>query len=212
MGEFTQPSCLDQYLGSLSLSCQERERLEYKVDATVCQGVEHKRVSVRNRGECCGTSSAQLSAGQPNRHTQVETSETGETKSCRFVPTCSRKLLQDLGALASSKGLHIQTHLSENKREVEWVKQLEPDCKHYTEVYKKSGLLGSRTILAHCVHLTDEEVEMVQSTGSGISHCPNSNFSLKSGVCNVQRLRRAGVKVSTCDGRFIEAVGYLDRA
>jgi guanine deaminase len=130
----------------------------------------------------------------------------------RFVPTCSRKLLQDLGALASSKGLHIQTHLSENKREVEWVKQLEPDCKHYTEVYKKSGLLGSRTILAHCVHLTDEEVEMVQSTGSGISHCPNSNFSLKSGVCNVQRLRRAGVKVSTCDGRFIEAVGYLDRA
>jgi len=123
----------------------------------------------------------------------------------RFVPTCSRKLLQDLGALASSKGLHIQTHLSENKREVEWVKQLEPDCKHYTEVYKKSGLLGSRTILAHCVHLTDEEVEMVQSTGSGISHCPNSNFSLKSGVCNVQRLRRAGVKVglgTDCSGGF----------
>jgi len=123
----------------------------------------------------------------------------------RFVPTCTRQLLKELGELASTKDLHVQTHLSENKREVEWVRQLEPDCQHYTEVYGKSGLLGPKTILAHCVHLTDEEVEMIRSTGSGISHCPNSNFSLKSGVCNVQRLRRAGVKVglgTDCSGGF----------
>ena len=50
--------------------------------------------------------------------------------------------------------------------------------------------------------------QMVGRTGSGISHCPNSNFSLKSGVCNVQRLRRAGVKVSNSDARFIAGFNF----
>jgi len=89
------------------------------------------------------------------------------------------------------------------------VRALEPDCESYTQVYEKSGLLGPRTVLAHCVHLSDDEVEVIRSTGSGVSHCPNSNFSLKSGVCNVQRLRRAGVKVglgTDCSGGFSPSV------
>ena len=59
----------------------------------------------------------------------------------------------------------------------------------------RCGLLGPGTILAHCVHLSTAEVELLRATGAGVSHCPNSNFTLKSGVCDVQRLKEAGVKV-----------------
>jgi len=123
----------------------------------------------------------------------------------RFVPSCSRRLMTCLGDLASDLNLHVQTHLSENVAECDWVKQLEPDCANYTEVYKECNLLGSKTILAHCVHLSDDEIQIIQSTGAGVSHCPNSNFSLKSGVCDVRRLKEAGVKVglgTDCSGGF----------
>ena len=113
----------------------------------------------------------------------------------RFVPSCSRQLMTDLGRLASKRGLGVQTHLSENRPECEWVKELEPDCDNYTQVYLRCGLLGPRTILAHCVHLAEEEVSTLREAGAGVAHCPNSNFSLKSGVCDVRRLQKAGVKV-----------------
>jgi len=123
----------------------------------------------------------------------------------RFVPTCSRPLLEGLAALAARQGLHIQSHLAENQPECRWVKELEPDCQSYTEVYHRAGLLTPRTVLAHCVHLSQDEIELIRETGAGVSHCPNSNFSLKSGVCDVQRLRAAGVKVglgTDCSGGY----------
>ena len=100
-----------------------------------------------------------------------------------------------LGKLATSLSLHVQTHLAENLSEIDWVKELEPDCANYADVYKKCGLLGERTILAHCCHLTEEEVDLIRREKAGVAHCPNSNFSLKSGVCDVRRLQRAGIKV-----------------
>lgn len=123
----------------------------------------------------------------------------------RFVPSCSRELMSQLGGLAAQHNIAIQTHLSENIPECKWVKELEPDCDNYAEVYNRCGLLTDRTILAHCVHLTDQEVELLASTGAGVSHCPNSNFSLKSGVCDVRRLRQAKVKIglgTDCSGGF----------
>ena len=114
----------------------------------------------------------------------------------RFVPSCSRELMGELASLASSLQLPVQTHLAENLPEIAWVRSLEPDCQTYTEVYQRSGLLGPRTILAHCCHLSQSEVEMIREEGAGVSHCPNSNFSLKSGVCDVRRLQKAGVKVT----------------
>jgi len=127
----------------------------------------------------------------------------------RFSVTCSRSLLTGLATLATKANLPVQTHLAENPKEVELVKQLEPDCENYTQVYEKSGLLGPRTVLAHCIYLSDQEIQTIQKSGSGVSHCPNSNFSLKSGVCNVQRLRRAGVKVglgTDCSGGFSPSI------
>jgi len=127
----------------------------------------------------------------------------------RFVPSCTRHLMSSLGDLAMEHNLHIQTHLGENLRECDWVRKLEPDCETYTEVYLKSRLLGQKTILAHCCHLSDIEVKTIKQSGAGVSHCPNSNFSLKSGCCNVQRLRSAGVKVglgTDCSGGYSPSI------
>jgi len=127
----------------------------------------------------------------------------------RFVPTCSRELMTELGNLATRENLHIQTHLAENVREIAWVKELEPDCRNYTEVYHKSNLLGPKTVLAHCCHLEDEELELIKNTGAGVSHCPNSNFSLKSGVCDVRKYKNVGVKLglgTDCSGGFSPSI------
>ncbi len=99
----------------------------------------------------------------------------------RFSPTCSRELLESLGQLAKEKGLRIQTHLSECKPEVAWVKELEPWAQDYTDVYAKTGILTDKTILAHGVYLSDKELSVIQEYGSAISHCPNSNNSIRSG-------------------------------
>jgi guanine deaminase len=72
-----------------------------------------------------------------------------------------------------------------------------------------------QTILAHGVYLSDDELKILAARGSSISHCPNSNTSLKSGLCDVRRLLNAGVKVGLGTGRLYEGVsksfrtGYL---
>ena len=95
--------------------------------------------------------------------------------------------------------------MSESLDEVKWVSELFPTSQHYTGVYEDTGLLGNTTIMAHGVHLNKEELQMLSHTGAGISHCPNSNCALKSGFCNVLKLRDNGVKVglgTDCAGGY----------
>ncbi|XP_067014300.2 guanine deaminase [Anabrus simplex] len=113
----------------------------------------------------------------------------------RFAISCDMDLMTKLGVIAKTYDVHIQTHISENCAEIEAVKQLFPDCKNYADVYNKANLLTSKTILAHGVHLEDAELKMLAATGAAISHCPNSNTNLRSGLCNVRRLLSAGIKV-----------------
>ncbi|KAF9069871.1 hypothetical protein BDP27DRAFT_1324738 [Rhodocollybia butyracea] len=116
----------------------------------------------------------------------------------RFAISCSRELLAGLGELAnaaSTSPLHIQTHISENPSEVAWAGELFPECKNYASIYDKYHLLRRGTILAHGVWLDEDEVALIQERGSGISHCPTSNFNLKSGVAPVGRYLDCGVKV-----------------
>lgn len=113
----------------------------------------------------------------------------------RFAPTCSAKLQSQLSQLAVDKQLLVQTHISENKKECEWVHELFPDCKSYSDVYEKFGLLSSRTVLAHAIYLSESERELIKAKKVGISHCPTSNFCLKSGVLNLRELLREGQKV-----------------
>ncbi|KAF7687627.1 guanine deaminase [Silurus meridionalis] len=113
----------------------------------------------------------------------------------RFAMSCSSALLSNLGKTARNNDLHIQSHISENKEEVQFVKALFPECKSYTDVYAKHGLLTSKTVMAHGCHLTDEELETFHEKGAALSHCPNSNISLISGLLNVRNVLNHKVKL-----------------
>lgn len=113
----------------------------------------------------------------------------------RFAPSCSRKLLTGLGELQKETGLPVQTHISENKREIDLVAELFPESKSYAEVYDTHGLLGPKTVLAHAVHITDEERALIKKRGAGISHCPVSNAALASGMAEVRTWLDDGISV-----------------
>lgn len=115
----------------------------------------------------------------------------------RFAPTCSPISLSGLGKLAASfdPPLRIQTHISENKNEVALVKQLFPDSSSYAEVYDCHGLITRRTILAHAVHLTRDEISLIHSKDAKVAHCPASNSALGSGLCPVRALLDDGITV-----------------
>ncbi|PSN72100.1 guanine deaminase [Corynespora cassiicola Philippines] len=113
----------------------------------------------------------------------------------RFAPSCTAPCLAALGTLARDADAFVQTHVSENKSEIELVAKLFPDSESYTHVYATADLLGPKTILAHAVHLTDEEQELVKRTDAKISHCPASNTALTSGCAPVRRFLDAGLTV-----------------
>ncbi|KFX92020.1 hypothetical protein V490_05599 [Pseudogymnoascus sp. VKM F-3557] len=113
----------------------------------------------------------------------------------RFAPSCSSALLTGLGKLQKETGLPVQTHISENKREIDLVAQLFPESKSYAEVYDTHGLLGPKTVLAHAVHITDEERALIKERGAGISHCPVSNAALASGMAEVRTWLDDGISV-----------------
>jgi len=103
--------------------------------------------------------------------------------------------MHGLGALQKETNLPVQTHLSENKREVALVKDLFPDHESYTHVYDNHGLLGPKTILAHAVHLSEKEVDLIKKRGGKISHCPASNSAITSGTAKVRMLLDKGIEI-----------------
>lgn len=105
----------------------------------------------------------------------------------RFAPVCSRGMLTYLGELSESKHLPIQTHISENKLEVELVAKLFPDCANYSQVYNKHNLLNQSTILAHCIHLSPEECQLIAEKKCSVSHCPTSNTFISSGEAPIRK-------------------------
>lgn len=114
----------------------------------------------------------------------------------RFAISCTPDLLLRLSKLADSDpSLRIQTHIAENKAEVVETLKLYPEAKNYADVYERFGLLRRNTILAHGVHLTEDEVDLIKSKGAGISHCPTSNFNLNSGIAPIGFYLDKGVKV-----------------
>jgi len=113
----------------------------------------------------------------------------------RFAPSCSSDLMHGLGALQKETNLPVQTHISENPNECALVKELFPEHESYTEVYDHHGLLGPKTILAHAVHLSEQEVDLIKKREGKISHCPASNSAITSGTAKVRWLLNKGVEV-----------------
>ncbi|KAJ2637731.1 hypothetical protein GGF44_002901 [Coemansia sp. RSA 1694] len=113
----------------------------------------------------------------------------------RFAPSCSHECLEGLGALAEKYQLPIQSHLCENPSEIEFAQSCFPDSASYAHIYHKRGLLNSRTIMAHCVHMSESEIALMRESKASVSHCPNSNFSLGSGIADIRRFIAEGIPV-----------------
>jgi guanine deaminase len=113
----------------------------------------------------------------------------------RFAPTSTPELLEAAGSLKKEfPDVYVQTHISENRNEVQWVHELFPEAE-YADVYDRYGLLSDRTVLAHGVHLTEEELDLLSKRGSRIAHCPNSNLFLGSGLFPLHHVIESGVLV-----------------
>ncbi|KYQ88248.1 guanine deaminase [Tieghemostelium lacteum] len=115
----------------------------------------------------------------------------------RFAPSCTNTLMTALGDLAKQHNkVLIQSHLSENLDEIQWVKSLYPDIPTYTHVYHHFGLLNERTIMAHAIHLSEDELKLLKQTQSSISHCPVSNFTLTSGNMDIRKVIQHDIKLA----------------
>ncbi|KAL1882832.1 hypothetical protein Daus18300_000470 [Diaporthe australafricana] len=117
----------------------------------------------------------------------------------RFAPSCTAASMRALGGLARAEGLPVQTHVSENRGEIDLVAALFPGetarGAGYAGVYDAFGLLTDRTILAHAVHLGEAEAALLAARGTKVSHCPCSNSAITSGAARVRWLLDKGVDV-----------------
>ena len=132
----------------------------------------------------------------------------------RFTPSCTDELMTELGKIQREYHIPIQSHLSENFGEIAWVKELCPTSRFYGDAYDMFGLFGTKpaaneevsnpasassntcpTIMAHCVHSTDEEIQMIKDHGVYIAHCPESNTDIASGIAPIRRYLDMGLHV-----------------
>jgi guanine deaminase len=115
----------------------------------------------------------------------------------RFAITSSDELLAEIGwHVREHPSTPVQTHLSESTRECARVSELFPDDESYTHVYERYGLLTDRTLLAHCIHLTDAEWTLISQRRSAVVHCPSANTFLRAGLFDFGRAREAGVRLA----------------
>ncbi len=114
----------------------------------------------------------------------------------RFAPTSTPEQLATVGKLLEEyPDVYMHTHLSENKKEIEWVLDLFPERDSYLDVYDHYGLLHKRSVFAHGIHLSDCECQRLADTESAIAFCPTSNLFLGSGLFKLPKLEEHGVRV-----------------
>ena len=115
----------------------------------------------------------------------------------RFIPSCTDNLMEEIKQINNIYNIPVQSHLSENKSEIEWVAELHPDTKNYAEAYNKYNLFGknNKTIMAHCVHCPDDELELIKQNNVVVAHCPQSNANLTSGIAPIKNMLSMGINV-----------------
>lgn len=130
--------------------------------------------------------------------------EENRTKSTLVGPTitpsvsmvCSRELMVALAEQAAEFDLPCHMHLSESRTEVDVTLAMYPDCVDFVETYERAGLMKSaNTVVAHAIHLTDREKEVIRDTGVLVAHCPHSNLNLLSGVMKLAEYHDMGIRV-----------------
>ena len=121
----------------------------------------------------------------------------------RFIPCCTDKLMEELREIQMAYGIPVQSHLSESKGEIDFVKFLRPNNPFYGDSYNEYDLFGKnddintdvKTVMAHCVWSTDEEVELMRKNGVFVAHCPASNMNLTSGIAPIRRYLDLGLDI-----------------
>ena len=121
----------------------------------------------------------------------------------RFIPCCTNQLMEELRQIQMAYGISVQSHLSESKGEIEFVKFLRPEDTFYGASYNDYDLFGKnddidtnfKTVMAHCVWSTDEEVELMRKNGVFVAHCPASNMNLTSGIAPIRRYLDQGLNI-----------------
>jgi guanine deaminase len=108
----------------------------------------------------------------------------------RFAGTSTSAQLDAAGSLwREHPDVLMQTHISENHREIEWTAELFPERRNYLDIYDHHGLIGKRAVLAHGVHLSESEICRCHESGAAIAHCPTSNLFLGSGLFQMARFK-----------------------
>lgn len=130
-------------------------------------------------------------------HTRERYEHTKPILTPRFIPSCTDELMQGLHGLQQKYALPVQSHLSENYSEIAWVQELCPSSRFYGDAYDQFGMFGGGygCIMAHCVHSSDEEVELMRKNGVFVAHSPESNINLASGVAPISRYLELGLNV-----------------
>ena len=112
----------------------------------------------------------------------------------RFAISCTQELLSEVGQLARERGVMIHTHAAENKNECEIVER--ETGKRNVAYLDSLGISGAHVMLAHCIHLDDEEMKTLARTKTNVAHCPSSNLKLGSGIARVSEMMERGISVS----------------
>ncbi len=121
----------------------------------------------------------------------------------RFIPCCTDKLMEALREIQMTYGIPVQSHLSESKGEIEFVKFLRPEDPFYGDSYNDYDLFGKnddintdvKTVMAHCVWSTEDEVDLMHKNGVFVAHCPASNMNLTSGIAPIRKYFDRGLNI-----------------
>jgi len=114
----------------------------------------------------------------------------------RFAPTSSSEQLAKAGQLLEEfPDVYLHTHVAENKDEVAWVRELFPESRSYLDVYQQYKLLKPRSVLAHCIHLDDEDKHCMAESGAAAAFCPTSNLFIGSGLFDYEDMNQHNIRV-----------------
>ena len=121
----------------------------------------------------------------------------------RFIPCCTDKLMEELREIQMAYGIPVQSHLSESKGEIDFVKFLRPENPFYGDSYNEYDLFGKnddidtdvKTVMAHCVWSTEDEVALMRKNDVYVAHCPASNMNLTSGIAPIRKYLDRGLNI-----------------
>lgn len=115
----------------------------------------------------------------------------------RFAITSTPEQMAAAGRLAAEHpDCHVQTHIDENRAEIAFARELYPEAADYADIYRGFGLLGPKSLMGHCIHMTNNEWQAFAETGAVAVFCPTSNLFLGSGLFDWAHARQRGVKVA----------------